>query len=226
MTRSVIVIGPERETCAAALLELPLFPLPRVVLFPKATLPLHVFEQRYRKMLATCLETHRMLAVVLVPSPHPVDHHGHPGIARIASVGFITEHQSLPDGRSNLLLVGQARVSLEELPFEAPYRRARATLLHDVATAVAAADLSALVHTATTFAFEVRRREAGFSFHLPPDATPGELADACAQHLVIDSELRQRALETLDVRERVRLVTGELASQSAALSSAPAHTLN
>jgi ATP-dependent Lon protease len=95
-----------------------------------------------------------------------------------------------------------------------------------VPTPVSAADLSALAQTATRFAVEVRARQASFSFQLPPSATPSGLADTCAQHLVIDADVRQRALETLDVQERVRLVTRELASQSAALSTAFPPTLN
>jgi Lon protease-like protein len=210
----------------AALCDLPLFPLPQVVLFPKATLPLHVFEPRYRKMLADCLESHQTMAVVLVPSPHPVDRHGHPRIARVAGAGFIVEHQPLGDGRANILLVGKARVSLEELPFEPPYRRARATVLDDVETHVSDSARSALVQAATAFALEVKKRDPSFVFHLPPKATPGELADACAHHLVIDPDTRQRVLETLDVAERVRIVTSEIASQSAALTGVRPHTLN
>ena len=53
----------------AALADLPVFPLPQVVLFPHAMLPLHVFEPRYRTMLAHCLATHRIMAVALVTVP-------------------------------------------------------------------------------------------------------------------------------------------------------------
>lgn len=224
-----MVTRPEADRPASfevAPAELPLFPLQQVVLFPGARLPLHVFEPRYRKLLADCLGSHRTMAVVLVPSLHPVDRHGHPPIAPVAGAGFVVEHQALPDGRSNILLAGKARVALEELPFDPPYRRARATLLHDVPTEVSSADFSALAQTATAFAHEVRKREPRFSFHLPTGATPGELADACAQHLVIDADARQRALETLDVRERVQLVTHELVSQTAALSEGRSEILN
>jgi len=203
----------------AALLALPLFPLPQVVLFPRMTLPLHVFEPRYRTMLSDCLETHQMMAVVLIAAPHPVDRHGHPRIATIAGAGFIVEHQPLSGGRSSILLVGKARVALEELPFEPPYRRARATLLADIDSRVSESDRSALAHTATTFAFEVKKRDPSFSFRTAPNISPGELADACAHHLVIDSQVRQRVLETLDVADRVRIVTSELASQSAELGT-------
>src|SRR5687767_10804602 len=88
----------------AALEELPLFPLPKVVLFPRALLPLHIFEPRYQTMLRDCLETHRAMAVVLIADPHALDAHGHPPISTVASVGTVVEHQPLEDGRSNILL--------------------------------------------------------------------------------------------------------------------------
>lgn len=204
-----------------ALEELPLFPLPQVVLFPRMSLPLHIFEQRYRKMVADCLDGHGAMAVVLLARPPSNDANGQPRIARVAGAGIVLEHQPLPDGRSNILLVGQARVALEELPFAPPYRRARARVLRDVDTPVSGADLAALLGAATAFAHEVRRRDASFTFELAPNLSPGAAADACAHHLVIDIEARQRALETLDVAERVHLVTAELAAQHGALAGAP-----
>lgn len=214
-------LDPRKVSLEAALEELPLFPLPQVVLFPRASVPLHVFEQRYRRMVVDCLEGHGAMAVVLITHPHPIDRHGHPRIARVAGAGIVLEHQQLPDGRSNILVVGQARVELEELPFVPPYRRARAKLLHDVETPVPSGDLAALRTTATGFAHEVRKRDPSFGFELPPSLAPGALADLCAHHLVIDVETRQRVLETLDVAERVRIVTAELAAQQTALAGAP-----
>jgi uncharacterized protein len=105
-----------------ALSSIPIFPLPRVVLFPEAALPLHVFEPRYRKMIADCLATHGALAVA--PIVDGEDEHGRPAIARIAGGGLVVEHQPLPDGRSNIVVLGQARLRLEELEPEVgiPYR--------------------------------------------------------------------------------------------------------
>ena len=195
-----------------ALPALPLFPLPQVVLFPRSMVPLHVFEPRYQKMLADCMDSFGAMALALLRDLHRSE------IADIAGAGIVIEHQPLPGGRSNILLRGQARVRLEELAFQAPYRRARAVILEDIDTSVSNADLSGLASAATAFAGEVKKRDPGFAFHLQPNLPPGAVADACAHHLVIDIEAKQKALEELDVRNRVQLVTRELASQSAALS--------
>jgi Lon protease-like protein len=203
----------------AALDVLPIFPLSQVVLFPEALLPLHIFEPRYRTMLKDCLATHGALAMALLLESG-TDSGGRSELPRVASVagaGIIVEHQPLPDGRANILLHGRARVRLEELPFVPPYRRARATLLCDVDDPASASDRAALLACAEAFAAEVRQRSPDFSFRIPPNLEAGVLADYCAHQLLVDMDLRQRLLEELRPAERVRLVTGELASQHSAL---------
>jgi Lon protease-like protein len=121
----------------------------------------------------------------------------------------VVHHAALPDGRSNVVLQGRARVALEELPFRAPYRRARARLLVDVASPVSAVERTGLHAAAAAVAASARKTE----FELPGGITAGAAADLCAHHLVVDPQARQRALEELDVAARVRLVTSALAEQ-------------
>jgi Lon protease-like protein len=202
----------------AALAELPLFPLPGVVLFPETLMPLHVFEPRYRTMVLRALETHRTLSVVQIVDSNETDAHGHPAIATIAGVGVIIHHQELSGGRFNILVKGVSRVELVELPFEPPYRRARATIVESDDADASPSDLAALISTATSFASIVRGRDRTFDFRLPKSAAPGTLADLCAHHLLVDGRERQRALETARVGLRMRLVATALAAQAALLS--------
>ncbi|MEO8875983.1 MAG: LON peptidase substrate-binding domain-containing protein, partial [Polyangiaceae bacterium] len=123
-----------RVSLQAALDALPVFPLGQVVLFPNALLPLHIFEPRYQAMLKDCLATNGALAIGHVEDPADLDGLGHPKISAIAGAGCIVEHESLPGGRSNIVLRGISRVMLDELPFISPYRRAQATLLRDPKT--------------------------------------------------------------------------------------------
>ena len=208
----------ERESLEAALDELPIFPLPHVVLFPRALLPLHLFEPRYRTLLADCLGTHRAMAMALVPDPNDLNEHGQPRIASVAGAGIIIEHHTLPDGRANIVLNGRARVRLEELPFVPPYRRARATILKDIPTPVSDADKTALFASASAFVAEVAKRDPKFSFNVARSLDPGAFADMCGHHLVIDTAIRQGLLEELDVAERIRKVISELAQQHSAMA--------
>ncbi len=199
-----------------ALSELPIFPLPHVVLFPHAVLPLHVFEPRYRKMLADCLKTHRAMAVTQILAGCEDD--GKPRIARISGGGIVVEHHELADGRSNIVVLGQVRLRLEERDAgDLPYRVARAEILEEDACSVAEGDRTALVAAATMFASEVKKHDHHFTFKLPATLDAGVLADLCAFQLVIDAAARQAILEELDPRERVQRVLNQLALQHGAM---------
>jgi ATP-dependent Lon protease len=207
------------ENLDEALHDVPVFPLPQVVLFPRALLPLHIFEPRYRAMLKDCVAGAGLLVMALLEDG-PEDAAGQPPMARIAGLGSIVERHTLPDGRSNVVLLGRGRVRIEELPFVAPYRRARATVLREDTSGVTQADRLSLVHAATAFVGEIQRRDPKFAFHLPPQAEPGTMADLCAHHLILDPLRRQAILEELRVAERVRLVLAELMTQQATLGRA------
>ena len=202
-----------------ALSALPLFPLP-MVHFPDAVVPLHVFEPRYCAMIRDCLEGHRALAVVLVQGRGPVDAHGHPPIASVATAGVIVDHTELPGGRFNILVRGRARVGLAELPFGGglPYRRARAAILPEQDEELPPSSLGALLSAATGFAAALQAREPSFKVKFPKGATPSRLVHVCASELLLDTKDQQAALEAPGLEERVRLVTEALALQRLALA--------
>jgi ATP-dependent Lon protease len=95
--------------------ELPLFPLPEVVLFPNQSLPLHIFEFRYRMMINTVLEGDRTFGVLMWDSERN----------RPMNVGCsakILQYHRLPDDRFKILTVGQQRFRVLEYTRETPYR--------------------------------------------------------------------------------------------------------
>jgi Lon protease-like protein len=102
----------------------PLFPLPNVVLFPHMSLPLHVFEPRYRKMLADALASDRVIGMALLRPGWEGDYEGRPPLFDLGCAGRIVASETLPDGRSNIVLKGMTRFRIvEEHPGE-PYRLA------------------------------------------------------------------------------------------------------
>jgi uncharacterized protein len=110
-----------------------LFPLPEVVLFPHAVLPLHIFEPRYRQMTEDALSSgDKLVTIVQLCPPGTSNGLGHPAIEEVACLGKILRHQRLPDGRFNFLLQGLKRVRLiREIPGDRLYRRAEAEILED-----------------------------------------------------------------------------------------------
>jgi ATP-dependent Lon protease len=208
-----------RPNLGRALGAIPIFPLPQVVLFPGALLPLHVFEPRYRTMLSDCLATHKAIAVAQLLAGE--DENGQPRMTRICGGGIIVEHEALADGRSNILVLGQERLHLDEIALEElpryPYRRARAHVIEPDDHAIPDADRSALVAAAAMFATEVKRHDPDFSFRVPPTTDAAAIADLCAFQLVIDAAARQAILEEIDPRARVEMVMNQLALQHGAM---------
>ena len=116
-----------------ALARLPIFPLPNVVLLPGVGMPLHIFEPRYREMLATCLSEERVLAMALLAEGHPPDERGRPPVYETLCGGLILAAEALPDGRSNILVYGTQRLRIvRELDTDEPFRRVQAEPVPDV----------------------------------------------------------------------------------------------
>ncbi len=109
----------------------PVMTLSNCVLFPQAILPLHIFEPRYRKMLKDVLTGNRLFAVatlnetaedVGIEPPFPT-----------ATVGIIRACQHHADGTANVVLQGLARIRIEEIVSEEPYRQVANSVLPTVA---------------------------------------------------------------------------------------------
>src|SRR5256714_7050907 len=90
----------------------PLFPLPNVVLFPRAILPLHIFEERYKAMTADVLRGDRLIAIALLHPGWEKDYYSAPKVDPVVCVGEILSHERLPDGKYNFLLQGQTRARI------------------------------------------------------------------------------------------------------------------
>ena len=104
--------------------ELPLFPLPDVVLFPQEVLPLHIFESRYRIMLKSVLETDSMFGVIKLD----------PNTKNMANIGCcaqVIKHHTAEDGRSNIITLGQQRFQVLEIVRSTPFYSAMVTWITD-----------------------------------------------------------------------------------------------
>src|SRR5919198_4841137 len=106
--------------------ELPLFPL-NVVLFPGMRLPLHIFEERYKLMIGTCMVTDETFGVALIKSGQEVG--GPAAVHPVGTTARIIQVERLPEGRMNLVAVGVERFRLVERLTDEPYARGRVELL-------------------------------------------------------------------------------------------------
>ena len=185
-----------------AVRELPLFPLPDVVLFPQEVLPLHIFEPRYRMMLSTVMAEDRRFGVV----------RWDPQEQRMAEVGCCAEilHcQTQDDDRSNIVTLGQQRFRILDIVREAPFRVGLVSWIEDSISEDHAdlEDLATRVTQALRDVVELTGKLIGKPSSLPADLPdlPRELSFWIGSHLggpVADHQ--QALLEISDTGERLR----------------------
>jgi Lon protease-like protein len=104
----------------------PVFPLPKTVLLPGEVLPLHIFEPRYRDMVRDALRSHRVIGIVEPYLDSDIDDIGLAELSEVGCLGFIAQHQELPDGRFLMWLLGLERFRIdEEITTATSYRQVR-----------------------------------------------------------------------------------------------------
>ena len=181
-----------------AVRELPLFPLPELVLFPGAHLPLHIFEFRYRILMNTILQGDRRFGVLMFnPST------GQP--ARIGCCAEVLHYQKLQDDRMKMLTIGQQRFRVLDYVREKPYRVGLVEWIEDQPSKQ---DLSSLVGEVDQLLRDVVHLSAKLTsqkVELPnniPDL-PLELSYWIASNLYDAADEQQALLEMQDTETRL-----------------------
>ena len=111
--------------------QIPIFPLEDVMLFPGMSVPLHIFEPRYKAMVADALKGNRIIGMVLLRPGYEKDYDRSPSVFPIGCAGVINEVEQLPNGEYNIVLgaVSKYRITREEA--SKPYRLAHVTPIAD-----------------------------------------------------------------------------------------------
>jgi Lon protease-like protein len=199
--------GPaQSQALAVSLAAVGLFPLPNVVLFPRAVLPLHIFEERYKAMTADALAGDRQIAMALLKPGWEKSYYFRPAVEPIVCVGKILTHERLPDGRYNFLLQGTVRARLvKELSIDVPYRVAQLQALPE--EKVFEIDLGpARERLAEIFSqkfFATNAVGKQFRQMLTSPLSTADIADLIAFNVLDDVSLKQALLSETDVRKRV-----------------------
>lgn len=185
-------------------MELPLFLL-NSVLFPGATLPLHIFEERYKKMVNLCLESNSPFGVLLIRSGSEVGEAAEP--LEIGTTARIVRVQHLDAGRMNLICLGEQRFRLSRQVSETPYLVGEVEPLQSIdGEGPVVTDVA---DTVTALFAEYHRLYLAVSNqwtrHIDMPGPPGELADFVASRMAVDLWTKQRLLEELSVRRRLEM---------------------
>ena len=191
--------------------DIPLFPL-NVVLMPGAPLPLHIFEERYRQMLADVRAGNNLFGLSYFDINTATN--TRPPIGHVGCAAEIVEAQLLPGGRSNILTVGLIRYRLVEyVEAGEPYLVGRVEFFEDEQE-----DEALLLERARSVAelfMRIARAVRNLNDDragLPelPDAEPERLSFLVAAAMELDAEAKQGLLEMRSGAERLERISNLL----------------
>lgn len=207
-----------RASLRKALAALKVFPLHGVAVLPGTPAPFHVFEPRYRALVADALDGDRILAVPGLFGKSD-EHALRPPVRAVCGAGIIEAVERHEDGRYDIVLRGLARVRLtDELPPSRLYREFRAELVEDVLPPGGAAALAPQLAALRRIVYDLSTRlpaESGapqLAEAVAQMKDPSAVADLVAAAAVSEPDPRQRIIEEADVARRLELVMGEVAS--------------
>ena len=182
---------------------IPIFPLPNVVLFPNVVLPLHIFEPRYRTMVAESLEQDRIIGMVLLRPGWENEYDGRPAVYDIGCAGLITHAERLGDGRYNIVLQGLEKFRIVDEDDSRPYRLARIDSIEETPRDVEKEDMQ-LARRRLESLLVPQPSGRTVEAKVPASMANEDLVNALAQYLELEPVEKQALLEREGLLARCR----------------------
>ena len=198
-----------RDTAPGAVLlapAIPIFPLEDVMLFPNISRQLHIFEPRYRAMVADALKGDRIIGMILLRPGYEADYEGRPPVYPIGCAGVITNVEELPDGRYLIVLSGLVKFRVTGEDQSRAYRLARVEAMPEV---LDEKEMAAL-HKQRPRLEMLAGTIAPGSGPPPPDFPDEDLVNTRAQYATIEPIERQKLLEQKTALDRSQALIGLL----------------
>ena len=195
--------------------ELPTMTLPGVVFFPKAMMPLYIFEKRYRLMVEEILDSHRMFCLA---ASKESDSGTVEGFEEIASAGLVRVCRGNPDGTSFLLLQGLSRIRISKVLREEPYRVVAVEPIESIIEAPLAEsrkEIEKLIKENHKLGGDVTDDMLSFLNPLHDDEA---YVDLVAFTLCKETMRKQKILETLELSKRAALLVSDIRCENERLS--------
>ena len=190
-------------------MEIPIFPLSNLVLFPNIVVPLHIFEERYKMMINTCIEHDEAFGLVLLRSGAEEENEG--TIHRVGVTVRIVQVERLDDGRMNILVEGESRFRIHRFTQQTPYWKASIDLFEDDEIRQSIESLYDEVARLYRKVAELSAiLSASKESELALPESPADLSFMVTYVLDLDSEEKQKLLEITSTGERLRALVNHL----------------
>ena len=190
-------------------MDIPLFPLPSLVLFPHVLVPLHIFEERYKLMINTCVERDEVFGLVLLRSGADTESEG--TMHRVGVTARIVQAERLENGRMNILTEGESRFRIRRLTQQEPYWIGSVDLFDDDESHHS---MGSHYDQVSELYRKVAELGAKVSSSEEPEAvfpnSPIDLSYMVSYVLDLDSEAKQKLLEMTSTAERLQALIPHL----------------
>jgi ATP-dependent Lon protease len=191
------------------LMEIPLFPLPSLVLFPNIAVPLHIFEDRYKLMINGCIDRAEAFGLVLLRSGATEE--TEETIHRVGVAAKITDVERLEDGRMNIMCEGELRFRISRFTQQSPFWKGAVQFFEEETPRESLESLyeevARLYRKVGALGNELTESPQT-ELVLPESAT--DLSYMVAYVLDIDSEEKQKMLEMRSTSERLQTLVVHL----------------
>jgi ATP-dependent Lon protease len=190
-------------------MEIALFPLPNLILFPNIVVPLHIFEERYKMMINGCIDRDEAFGLVLLRSG--AEEETEETIHRVGVSARITEVERLDDGRMNILCEGETRFRIYRFTQQTPFWKGAIQFFEEDALHHPVESLYEQVSDLYRQVGDLGSKLSGSpqtEFVLPE--SPTDLSYMVAYVLDIESEEKQKMLEMTSTAERLRVLVAHL----------------
>lgn len=185
--------------------EIPVFPLPETVLFPHIDLPLYIFEPRYRKMLADCYRTNKLMAISLLKEGWEDSREPMPS-CDVVGVGYIRVLIENEDGTSYIILKGVCRARIQRYVKLEPYRIAKLKVMPDrIENKDELQHLASRLRQLLLRKLRFQSETPQFKYELPAEYDdPLNLSYLATYMLNSDKKIKQDLFETTNSNCRIR----------------------
>jgi Lon protease-like protein len=202
-------------------MEIPLFPLPNLVLFPHIVVPLHIFEERYKSMINACIESGEVFGLVLLRTG--ADEESEETIHRVGVTARIVEVERLDEGRMNILCEGEQRFRIYRFSQQTPFWKGAVDLIEDDernATEALYEQVAELYRSVVDVSAKLSGSQEA-ELVLPDSST--DLSYMVSYVLDIEPEDKQKLLEMDSTAERLRMLLAHLTDTLRKLEQQRAH---